>query len=242
MRYVLLMIVMAVVFFTSCNKTNSSNANVLLYNATWSVNSISAAWNGTSIVTAAIAQGMSSGTRAVAYLQVPAGTNLVTLKAGSDTLVDKNIYTLSSAGTSFLFFDTSAVIAARPRILQLTDILTQPDTGQISYRFIHASPDTGTRVDVWLVNGITDSVRLDTAGLFIGKEAAASAVQSFTAISYNVKAYTVKIKKTGTQILYASVANYPFVKRGIYSIIFSGLPAGTGNAGFKLSVLQHQSP
>ena len=100
-------------------------------------------------------------------------------------------------------------------------------------------PDAALGVDTWLVNGVADSIRLDTAGAFIGTTATADEVQTFDTKSFHGGSYTVKIKKTGTQQLYASTAAYPFAVKGIYTIIFSGLPAGTGAAALKVSVLHH---
>ncbi|MEO5591990.1 MAG: hypothetical protein ABIR15_09705 [Chitinophagaceae bacterium] len=241
MRYVVWMILIAVVVFVSCKKSNSANAGVLLYNATWSLPAITAAWNGAGIVTSAIAQGQSSGTADSAYIQVPAGTNLITLKAGANTLLDKNIYAAAAAGSSFIFFDTSTA-AAPTRIVQLTDDLSLPDTFQLKYRMLNLVPDTSVRVDIWLVNGITDSARLDTASSFVGTTAIASSMQTFNILSFHGGNYTIKIKKTGTGQVYISMPGYPFAIKGIYSIIFSGLLTGTGNAGFKLSVLHHHIP
>ncbi|GAC1603380.1 MAG: hypothetical protein NVS3B8_14490 [Chitinophagaceae bacterium] len=233
------MILMAAGMIVSCKKTNSYYSNVLVYNASWSLPAISAAWNGRSIVTTAIVQGQSSGTANKPYLLVPAGTNLVTLKAGNDTLINKNIYTTTAGGHSFLFFDTSAATGSTVRILQLTDDLTPPDTAHIKYRVIDLSPDTGATADVWLVNGVTDSIRLGTAMTFIGKDAQATSVPAFAAIKYHGEAYTIKIKKTGTEQLYASIVSYIFTVKGVYSIIFSGLSTGSGSTAFKLSVLHH---
>ncbi len=239
MKYVLMMIVLFVCMVVACKKTNSFNTRVLFYNASWSQPALTAFWNE-GAVGVSIARGASSGTADSPYLALPAGTNLVTVKAGSTELLNKNIYTAAAAGSSFIVFDTS-VIAAPARILQLTDDLTLPDTATLKYRLLKLVPDAGISVDIWLVNGVTDSVRLDTAGVFIGAAATADAVQSFNTVGFHGGNYTVKIKKTGTQQLYASLANYPFAVRGIYSFIFSGLPAGTGAAALKVSVLRHPS-
>jgi hypothetical protein len=239
MKYCLLVILITAAGIVSCKKSNSSNTNVLFYNATWSLPAITAAWNGNAIITTPIMQGQSSGTADKPYLQEPAGTNLITLKAGSNILVNKNIYTTAAAGTSFLFYDTSVSASPAIGILQLTDDLTPTDTAEIKYRFLDLSPDTTASADIWLVNGVTDSIRLDTAAVFIGQNAIASAVQLFTTMKYHGEAYTIKIKKTGTEQLYASLPNYVFAVRGTYSIIFSGLSGGSGSAGFILSVLHH---
>jgi Domain of unknown function (DUF4397) len=240
MKYGLVIILIGAGVFCSCKKTNSSNANVLFYNATWSKPAITAAWNGDNIISTALAQGQSSGSADKPYLQIPAGTNLVTLKAGNDTLANKNVYTDASIGNSIFFFDTSIAAGSTVRILQVTDDLTEPDTAQIKYRFINLSPDTSATADVWLVNGVTDSIQLTTGSAFIGKSAVATSVPSFTAVKYHRETYTIKIKKAGTQTLFASIPGYVFTVRGVYSILFSGLSTGAGSTGFKLSVLYHQ--
>ncbi len=238
MKYVLLMIGMGVCMAVACKKTNSFNAQVLFYNASWSLPAVSASWNDGAAISTALAQGASSGTADSPYVALPAGTNLVTIKAGTTALLNKNIYTAAAAGSSFIVFDTSTS-AVPARILQLSDDLTLPDTTQLKYRLLKLVPDAATSVDIWLVNGVTDSIRLDTAGAFIGATTTADAVESFNTIGFPGGNYTVKIKKTGTQQLYASLANYPFAVQGIYTIIFSGLPSGTGAAAMKVNVLRH---
>ena len=240
MKYYLLVIIITVFVFASCKKTNSSNARVLFYNATWSLPAFTVAWNGGAIVTTGIAPGQSSGTADSPYVQVPAGTNLVTLKAGATTLLDKNIYTASAAGNSFFLYDTGSTRGATG-ILQLNDDLALPDTAQIKYRILDLSPDTAVTVDIWLVNGTADSIRLDTAATFIGKNAAVVSYETFSAMKYHGERYTIKVKKTGTQQLYASIANYSFAIRGIYTIVFSGLLKGTAGTALKLSVLHHRT-
>jgi hypothetical protein len=240
MKYVFLLLLVVTGIFAACKKTSSYNSGVLFYNATWSLPAVTAAWNGAAIVATGLAQGQSSGTADVPYIQVPAGTNLVTIKAGTAALLDKNIYAAAAASSSFIVFDSGTAVAPTV-ILQLTDDLTKPDTALLKYRVIDLVPDAATSIDVWLVNGTTDSIRLDTAGVFIGTAPAASTVQIFATVSYHGGNYTVKVKKTGTEQVYASVAAYPFAVQGIYTIFFSGLPAGTGGAAFKLSVLHHPS-
>jgi len=140
-----------------------------------------------------------------------------------------------------VFFDTSTT-AAPVRIMQLTDDLTLPDTGTFKYRVINLVPDTSVKADIWLVNGAADSVQLASANTFIGSTAEASAVQTFDTTTYRRTPYTIKFKKTGTEEIYAAVATYPFAAQGVYSIMFSGLPGGAGNTGFKLTVLHHHIP
>jgi len=238
-RYILLALFITS-FLGACKKGNSSNANVLLYNASWSLPAVSAYWNGNNIMANALAQGQSSGTSQAPYLQVPAGTSLVTLKAGTDTLVDKNIYAPVAGGNSFLFFDTS-MSKAPARVLQLTDDLTPPDTARIKYRFINFSPDTSVIADLWLVNGSTDSLKIKSSIVFVGSTVTASGLPAFEVpdFKYRGQAYTIKIKRSGTDMVLASIPNYVFAVQGVYSIIFSGLSTGSGNTGLKLSVLHH---
>ena len=243
MKHIVLLISIAAFFFAACSKTNPTNANVLFYNGTWSLSAITAAWNNVDIVTTAIPQGQGSGVANAPYVPVPAGTNLVTLKAGTNSLLDKNIYAGGGSASSFIFFDTSMVAspAAPARILQLTDDLSLPDTGKIKYRILNLVPDTSVHADIWLVNGVTDSVRLDSANSFIGVAALAADVQTFDSTAYQGQSYTLKVKKTATEQVYASFPNCPFTVKGLYSIIFSGLLTGTGNTALKLSILQHHT-
>jgi len=238
MKYILLILWMVLMLFGSCKKTNNVSARVLFYNASWSLPGISAEWNGASIISTPLIPGQGSGAADSPYIKVPAGTNLITVKTATSTFLDKNIYATAASGTSFIFFDTSTQ-AAPARMLQLTDDVSLPDTFQLKYRVLNLVPDTSVKVDIWLVNGNTDSLPLDTASVFDGTTVTAAAVQTFTALSFHGAHYTVKIKKTGTEQVYVSVDNYPFAIKGIYTIIFSGLPPAAGNSGFKLSVLRH---
>ena len=224
---------------TGCSKTGTINTRVIFYNATSSVATLSATWNDHALLSSALAQGQSSGSPSAPYLNAPAGTNLLTVVAGTDTLLRKNIYSKASGGTTFILYDT-AMPAGRPQILQLTDDLSLPDTATIKYRLIDLSPDSNARADVWLVNGTTDSLRLDSAAGFIGPVPSATAVQAFNSIKYHGEAYTLKIKKTGTGLVMASVNGFALVARGIYSFIFSGISSGAGATGPKITVLQHE--
>ncbi len=238
MKYLLISVAIATVLVSGCKKTNNVSASVLFYNASWSLPAIAAEWNGSSILTNPLAPGQTSGTADSPYIKVPAGTNLVTLKTAATTFFEKNIYATAASGTSFIFFDTSTH-AAPARMLQLTDDLAQPDTFQIKYRVLNLTPDTSVKVDTWLVYGQIDSVRLDSASVFAGTMVTASDVQTFKTLPFHGENYTLKIKKTGTQEVYASIATYPFAVKGIYTFIFSGLPPAAANGGFRLSILRH---
>ncbi|HTL08393.1 MAG TPA: hypothetical protein VL307_09065 [Chitinophagaceae bacterium] len=233
----LLLVVLLAVAVVACKKTNNVSASILVYNASWSANGITMALNGTPIIAQPIAQGSSSGTADSPYIKIPAGTNNITVNTGSSVLVDKNVYASAAFGNSFILFDTS--VQQRPtRILQLSDDLSLPDTFRIKYRVLNLVPDTAVKVDILLVNGSTDSLPLVTNGSFAGNTVSASTLQSFTAVPYHGENYSIKIKKAGTGELYTTL-NYPFSIQGIYSIIFSGLPAGNAGAGLKLTVLRH---
>lgn len=221
-----------------CKKTSSYNAGVLLYNGSWSLPALSAKWSGNAIISGTLAQGGLSGTADSPYVPVPAGTNLVTVIAGANTLLDKNIYTGTNTYNSFIVFDTSAV-SPSPQVLQLTDDLSIPDTALLKFRVLHLVPDT-IKIDTWLVNGTSDSLRLDTAGAFIGKDAgaSASALQTFATTSFHGGSYRVKVKKSGTEQLYASLPAQNFLEQGIYTFIFSGQTNGIAAAALKVSVLR----
>lgn len=223
----------------ACKKTSSYNAGVMLYNGSWSIAAVAANWSGNAIVPAALAQGGVSGRADSPYVAVPAGTNLVTVLAGSNTLLDKNIYTGTASYNTFIVYDTS-LSAATPQVLQLTDDLTKPDTGTIKFRVLHLVPDT-IKIDTWLVNGSTDSLRLDTAGAFIGKDAVASAssLQTFAPASFHGGNYVLKVKKSGTEQLYASLPAQTIFVQGIYTVFFSGQTNGTGAAALKVTLVHH---
>jgi Domain of unknown function (DUF4397) len=239
MKYYLFLSLLLLTGFASCKKGASSSSALLIHNATSSISALTASWNGAVATGTALAPGATSGTPDAPYLYLPAGTNNLVLKSGTTVLVDKNIYTSSTGGYSMLLYDTG-VTAGAVRILIMNDDLTLPDTASIHIRVLDCAPDTAG-VDVWLVNSSNaDSLRLDSAFLFMGAEAVATDVQTFTAIKYHGLSYSVKIKKTGTEEVLASVINYPFKEQGIYSVVYSGLLSGTGNAAPKLAVIHHQ--
>lgn len=238
MKQFLLILCAGIISLLSCKKTNNVSARVLFYNASWSLPAIAASLNGTSVIANPLAPGQGSGTADSPYVQVPAGTNAITVNTSSTNFLDKNIYAPAASGTSFIFFDTSK-LASPARMLQLTDDLALPDTFQLKYRVLNLVPDTAFKVDIWLVNGSIDSMRLDTASVFAGSTVAASSLQTFKVLSFHGGSYTVKVKKTGTQEVSLSLASYPFAINGIYTVILSGLVPGSGNTGFKLSVLRH---
>jgi len=238
MKNLLLIVLLCTVFYVACKKTNNVSANVLVYNASWAYSGITLALNGNLLTTQPIAQGGSSGTADSPYIKIPAGTNAVTVNNGSTVLLEKNIYASAAGGNSIIFFDSSTQ-QAPPRVLQLTDDLSLPDTFRLKYRVLYLVPDTAVKADILLVNGTQDSVPIVTNGVYAGSALAAGAVQTFNVLSYHGENYSIKVKKTGTNELYTTLTNYPFAVKGIYTIIFSGLPGGNASSGLKLSVLRH---
>jgi hypothetical protein len=218
----------------ACKKTAAINAPVLFYNATYSLPSFTVSWNNGQVLTNAITPGHSTNTADSPYVEVPGGTNLVTLKVGANTLFEKNIYTPAGFGNSFFLYDTGTVAGAAG-ILQMSDDFTVPDTASINYRLLDLCPDPSVLADVWLVHGTTDSVNIATSTTFIGQDAAGASYQAFNNIKYHNEQYTIKVKNTGTEQLFASINMYPFVVRGLYTIVFSG----TAATGFKLTVLHN---
>ncbi len=241
MKHVVFFFSIVIVLF-SCKKTAVAPARLLIYNATYTIDALSASWNGVGITPSPLSEGQVTGNADAPYLLLPAGTNNLVLKSGTTPLIDKNIYTNSINGYSMIVWDTNAV-AGTSNIIVVPDDLTVPDTASVNIRRMYLSPAADT-VDLWLVNStLADSVRLDSAAVFIGAGAVPSQVQSFGNYKYhNGSSYTVKVKRTGTEEVLASVVSYPFLEKGIYSIIYSGLSTGTGGAGPRLSVLRHLAP
>lgn len=237
MKYPVFILSIALIL-AGCKKTTVvAPAKLLIYNATYIIDALTASWNGVAITPAPLAEGQVTGTPEAPYLLLPAGTNNLVLKNGSTLLIDKNIYTSNTGGYSMIVWDTNAV-AATSNILVIPDDLTTPDTAAVNIRRIFISPAADT-VDLWLVNSsLADSARLDSAAVFIGAAALPSQVQAFGSYKYhNGSSYTVKVKRSGTEEVLASVANYPFMEKGIYSIVYSGNEAAV--SGLKLSVLKH---
>jgi hypothetical protein len=239
MKKFLFVILIGITGFIACKKTAGTTSKILVINATYSISALTAELNGIAITQSALAQGQTCGTADAPYQILPAGTNNILLKSGTSVLSDKNLYMGSASGYSILVYDTGQSAGTAKNILQLTDDLTLPDTASIGFRFINCVPDT-LPADVWLVNSNgADSAILTSNAAFIGATATASALQAFNAIRYPGQSYSIKVKIAGTQELVAAASNYLFKERGIYSFVYSGLPAGSGATARKLSVIHH---
>jgi Domain of unknown function (DUF4397) len=240
MKYYLFVLLIVAAAFVACKKTAGTTSKILLLNATYSIPALTAELNGIPVTNTALSQGQVSGTPDIPYQNFPAGTNNIVLKSGTNVLADKNLYTGPANGYSIMVYDTSQSAGNAKNILILTDDLTVPDTAAVRLRFINCIPDT-LLVDVLLVNtNGADSVALISSAAFIGATATASSLQSFNAIKYHGQSYNIKIKKAGSQELLASVNNYLFKEREIYSFVYSGLPTGSGATARKLVVIHHK--
>jgi hypothetical protein len=237
MKYLLLTAIICP-FFVSCSKSAGTTSRVLVCNAGYSQTSLTASWDGYAFLSTGLAQGQVSGKPDSPYARVAAGTNNIVLKLGTTVLLDKNIYASPTGGYSVVLYDTNAM-AVSNRVLVLTDDLTRPDTFSIRFRILDCVP-TQDSVDIWLVNQTqADSIRLDSAAAYIGSTVLEENIQSFAPAKYYGGAYTVKIKKTGTEQVLATLSNYPFNIQEIYSIVYSGIPAGSGASGLKITVFRH---
>lgn len=223
--------------FYSCKKSDGGVANFMLVNGTYSVNSLTAAINGTAINASPLTQGQYSGTIAAPYNKIPPGTNNLTVSFGTTIFLDKNIYTGSVNGYSLLIYDTSASIVS-PNYLFLTDDLTKPDTSLVKFRFIYTMP--GDSID-FLLTKKTDSTKADSVAniqTFIGNNPTAASLQSF---GFTPKHGTYKpfiFNHSTAQLLYTS-DSITMGKAQIISFIYSGLPNGTGNSAPKFTMIVH---
>ena len=239
MKYHWFVLLIVIAGFVSCKKTAGTTSKIMVLNATYSIPALAAELNGIPITNTALSQGQVSGTANAPYQNLPAGTNNIVLKSGTNILSDKNLYTGPANGYSILVYDTSQLAVSTINTLILTDDLTLPDTASIRLRFINCVPDT-LLTDVVLVNiSGADSVLLLSNAPFIGAAASATSVEVFNAIKYHGQAYNIKVKKAGSQELLAAENNYVFIEREIYSFVFSGLPAGNGATARKLLVVHH---
>ncbi len=237
MKYLLLS-VMLLSLFTACKKSAGTTSRVLVCNAGYSQTNLTGSWDGFAFLSTGLAQGQVSGKPDSPYARVAAGTNNIILKLGSSVLLDKNIYASPTGGYSVVLYDTNALVPSN-RILVLTDDLTRPDTFSIRFRTLDCVP-TQDSVDIWLVNQTqADSIRLDSASAYIGSTVLEENIQPFAVAKYYGGVYSVKVKKTGTEQVLATLNNYPFNIQEIYSIVYSGIPAGTGPSGLKITVFRH---
>jgi hypothetical protein len=112
-------------------------------------------------------------------------------------------------------------INASPQYLYLTDTLKQPASGQAGIRFINLGPDAG-RVDFSL-QGSTTSV--NNKG-FLGHS-------GFVPVAAGT--YTMRVTKTGTNTVLASLTSATLFDGGLYTVWLQGLSAGTSPSD-KLSI------
>ncbi|HTI57766.1 DUF4397 domain-containing protein [Mucilaginibacter sp.] len=126
----------------------------------------------------------------------------------SDTLSfkDGNIYSLFLAGPK-----------THQELVLLNDTVEKPASGRASIRFIDLSPDAPA-VDV----AVKDSAAFITNKNY-------KQYTSFTPMPGD-KNYTFTILQKGTSTVLATLDNVSIANGGVYTIIFTGLSAGTTNA------------
>jgi hypothetical protein len=229
----LLLLSAGVIFFAACKKGPGVTTRLLVYNATLTTASLTATWSGTSLTPTALAQGDVTGTATAPYQAVPAGTNNIIVKSGSNVLFDKNIYGGGGIAYSLLVYDSS-ITAVSPSLLLLTDNLALTDSIQPKYRFINCSPDT--TINLYLVDSRADTVRVE-GSTFIGKSPDPANFQSFTTMTTRTGVYTPYIYKVGSTTLLLKGADINFSSLKAYSLIYSGTSGSSGAGSLKLSVI-----
>lgn len=232
----LMLCLAAAVSFAACKKSTGGTTNVLVTNATVTTGALSVAWSGVSLTPAALAQGKTSGTAGAPYQVLPAGTNELVLKSGSQVLLDKNIFGGGAGHYSMLVYNSSST-ATTPDIIFLTDDLTAVDSvNHAKYRFVYCAPDTLV-LDIFLVNS-TDTIGLSQS--FIGANPDASSYQSFTTVkrgTYKPFVFVAGTDFNSTPVLTAD--SIVLGSKGIYSLIYSGKRGSTGADSLKLVTIQH---
>jgi hypothetical protein len=206
----------------SCKKAAVDTTDVLVHNATYSVNSLTSEWNGSSIGGAALAPGQTSGAAGMPYIVLPAGVNRLVLGSGTASLLDKHVYASPGSHYSLLVYDTSATTAS-PVTAFITDDLGLPDTGAIKYRFLYCVPDANSVNLVMLRAAGNDTIARGMR--FIGKDPAAISTGSFTAIRYDTA--TLQVIDAVSRQKMAEITGLPLPRQGIFSFIYSGKPGGT---------------
>jgi hypothetical protein len=130
----------------------------------------------------------------------------------SDTLTLKanNVYSLFLVNTP-----------AAPAIVVLNDTINRPATNTASIRFVNLSPDAPA-VDL----ALNDTVQVSNK-IYKG-------ASSFIPVTGN-KTYTFQVRQKGTTTVLASLSNVFLTPGYVYTIMLTGLSAGTTSAD-KLSV------
>jgi len=201
-------------FFSACNKDNSSpanTANVMFVNACNGSTNIEVKVNG-SVVSAASNlayfsysgyQSVTSGTGvAVNFYLTALGTPLV---SGSPSFTTGSNYSVFAGG-----------IVTSPTFVMASDDLSAPTSGYSKVRFINLSSDT-----------LNESFYI--AGLKLDSNVTMGTCTLFFEVAANTSA-AVLIQDPLQPTKLAQIASQAFVSGKIYTIMLSGTSTGTGTA------------
>jgi Domain of unknown function (DUF4397) len=236
MKRIVIVFSVVLLAIAACNKQILTNSRLSVFNGTHSINGLSVKWNGDLVTTSPLVQGQFSGSTGTIYTNIAAGTNNIVVQNGTNLLLDKNIFSEPLGAYTLLACDTNNT-AGSTRLLYLTDnIINTIETDTAHIRFLNLVPGNPA-VDVILLR----PAKNDTAFInqpFVGKEADEKNIEIFSQKKAG-QVSAVRINKTGTNENLISVGSYNFEKKSFYTIIFSGLGSGTGNAGLQLKILKH---
>jgi hypothetical protein len=220
----------------ACKKNELTTSKLVIVNASYSLNSISARWNGVAVTSNPLAQAQHSGTVTNLYTAIPAGTSKLVLQNGSTTLLNNNVYAGAAGAYTLLVYDTSSA-ANSTRVVYLTDNLAKtggPDT--IFVRFLFCSP-SDSNVDVIFLNSVKNDTIFKNVSSF-GEKTIEKNIEQFTELR-NQGITNIKINEAGSNIQLASITNFSFQQQSYYTILYSGLPGATGAAAPQLKVITH---
>jgi hypothetical protein len=224
-----------VILTLACNKQSATSARLVVVNGTHTLNNLTAKWNGERVTTTPLAPSQYSGNTTSIYTDIAAGTNNILLENGTKVLFDKNIYARPIDAYTLLAYDTTK-LENSTRILYLTDAIQPQETDTAHIRFLYLVPDTNA-VDVILLNTIKNDT-IFTNVPFAGKDANERILEVFIE-KKATEATGIKINKTGTNLTLLTSGSYSFQKKSFYTIIYSGLIGGAGNAAPQLKTLRH---
>lgn len=149
------------------------------------------------------------------YFRAYSGVRTINIDTyGVMTQLFSDTATLRANQVYSLFLATDKT--SKPALVLLNDTISQPQPNTASIRFVDLSPDA-PNVDLVLNNNTTVSNKTYKG------------FSTFLPVTGNTT-YNIQVKQTGTSTVLATLSNISFSTNRVYTIIFSGLVAGTTTA------------
>jgi hypothetical protein len=222
MKKLILAILSVPVIFSACKKDDDKNDNdpskarVLFVHTTLSADTLRVKANGATEVNSLPSLGNSG------YISLSPGSTAISFVLTQTSLPLKDTTINLAANNNYSVFAAGTVVS--PGVFVTNDDLTSPGSGKAKVRLINLSQENLNETIYVGSTKIDSNVAYRTATPF--REVAAGT-------------YNVIVQDPSNVPLLRQISNMQFVGGKIYTIIISGLAAGSGNAALQLTVLSN---